>query len=56
MPGSLTLTRSSGTALVFRLDKCAPGRITLIQTGEGLAYRWDGDEGDVIFQGLLIKD
>ncbi|MFG1826831.1 serine/threonine-protein kinase [Microbispora bryophytorum] len=54
--GSLTLTRSSGTALVFRLDKCAPGRITLIQTGEGLAYRWDGDEGDVIFQGLLIKD
>ncbi|MEU7913095.1 serine/threonine-protein kinase [Microbispora bryophytorum] len=54
--GSLTLTRSSGTALVFRLDKCAPGRITLIETGEGLAYRWDGDEGDVIFQGLLIKD
>ncbi|OPG08071.1 serine/threonine-protein kinase [Microbispora sp. GKU 823] len=54
--GSLTLTRSSGTALVFRLDKCAAGRITLIQTGEGLAYRWDGDEGDVTFQGLLIRD
>ncbi|MGI5157521.1 serine/threonine protein kinase [Microbispora sp. CA-102843] len=54
--GSLTLTRSSGTALVFRLDKCAAGRITLIQTGEGLAYRWEGDEGDVIFQGLLIRD
>ncbi|TQS26414.1 serine/threonine protein kinase [Microbispora sp. KK1-11] len=54
--GSLTLTRSSGTALVFRLDKCAAGRITLIQTGEGLSYRWDGDEGDVTFQGLLVKD
>ncbi|MFG1862629.1 serine/threonine-protein kinase [Microbispora bryophytorum] len=54
--GSLTLTRSSGTALVFRLDKCAPGRITLVQTGEGLAYRGDGDEGDVTFQGLLVKD
>ncbi|XVQ89459.1 protein kinase domain-containing protein [Microbispora siamensis] len=54
--GSLTLTRSSGTALVFRLDKCAAGRITLIQTGEGLAYRWDGDEGDVTFQGLLVRD
>ncbi|MBO4270791.1 serine/threonine-protein kinase [Microbispora triticiradicis] len=54
--GVLTLTRSSGTALVFRLDRCAPGRITLTRTGEGLAYRWDGDEGDVTFQGLLIKD
>ncbi|MEU6415338.1 protein kinase [Microbispora sp. NPDC046933] len=54
--GSLTLTHSSGTALVFRLDKCAAGRITLIQTGEGLDYRWDGDEGDVTFQGLLVRD
>ncbi|MGW5266327.1 serine/threonine protein kinase [Microbispora sp. NPDC004025] len=54
--GSLTLTRSSGTALVFRLGTCAVGRVTLIQTGEGLAYRWDGDEGDVTFRGLLIRD
>ncbi|MEU8177159.1 serine/threonine-protein kinase [Microbispora hainanensis] len=54
--GSLTLTRSSGTALVFRLDTCAPGRITLTQTGDGLAYRWDGDEGEVTYQGLLVKD
>ncbi|MEU6430411.1 protein kinase [Microbispora sp. NPDC046973] len=54
--GGLTLTRSSGTALVFRLGTCAAGMITLIRTGEGLAYRWDGDEGDVTFQGLLIKD
>ncbi|MBE3015081.1 protein kinase [Microbispora sp. NEAU-D428] len=54
--GSLTLTRSSGTALVFRLDRCAAGRITLIQTGDGLAYRWDGDDGDVTFRGLLIRD
>nr|WP_189183646.1 serine/threonine-protein kinase [Microbispora rosea] len=54
--GSLTLTRGSATALVFRLDTCAAGRITLVRTGEGLAYRWDGDEGDVTFQGLLVKD
>ncbi|WP_432870443.1 serine/threonine protein kinase [Microbispora rosea] len=54
--GSLTLTRSAGTALVFRLATCAAGTITLTQTGEGLAYRWDGDEGEVTFQGLLIKD
>ncbi|TQS17954.1 serine/threonine-protein kinase [Microbispora hainanensis] len=54
--GSLTLTRSSATALVFRLDTCAPGRIALIQSGEGLAYRWDGDEGEVVYQGLLVKD
>lgn len=54
--GNLTLTRSSGTALVFRLDKCAAGTITLIQTGEGLAYRWNGDEGDVTFRGLMIRD
>ncbi|NJP26887.1 serine/threonine protein kinase [Microbispora sp. SCL1-1] len=54
--GSLTLTRSSSTALVFRLDTCAPGTITLIRTGEGLAYRWAGDEGEVTYQGLLVKD
>ncbi|WP_432921406.1 protein kinase domain-containing protein [Microbispora sp. CA-135349] len=54
--GSLRLTRSSGTALVFRLDTCAAGKITLVQTDDGLAYRWDGDEGDVTFQGLLVKD
>ncbi|WP_147944840.1 serine/threonine-protein kinase [Microbispora sp. CSR-4] len=54
--GSLTLTRSSSTALVFRLDTCAPGTITLIRTGEGLAYRWAGDEDEAIYHGLLIKD
>lgn len=56
MPGSLTLTRGSGTALVFRLDRCAAGRITLTQTSEGLAYRRDGGEDGVTYQGLLIRD
>ncbi|WP_327044132.1 serine/threonine protein kinase [Microbispora sp. NBC_01189] len=54
--GSLTLTRGSGTALVFRLDRCAAGRITLTQTSEGLAYRRDGGEDGVTYQGLLIRD
>ncbi|MEU8197072.1 serine/threonine-protein kinase [Microbispora amethystogenes] len=54
--GSLTLTRGSATALVFRLDRCAAGRVTLTRTSEGLSYRRDGGEDGVTYKGLLIRD
>ncbi|WP_433500437.1 serine/threonine-protein kinase [Sphaerimonospora sp. CA-214678] len=53
---TLRLTRSSDTALVFRLDECAAGKITLVRTGDGLAYRWDGSGGDATYLGTLVRD
>ncbi len=53
---TLRLTRSSGTALVFRLDRCAAGTVTLVRTDDGLAYRWDGTKGDVTYLGTLVRD
>ncbi|MFC0861552.1 serine/threonine protein kinase [Sphaerimonospora cavernae] len=52
----LTLTRSSETALVFRIDKCAAGTATLTRTDDGLSYRWDGAKGDITYQGTLARD